>query len=127
MILLPHRAFSLVAGCLIVLALALILFEIVTDVAPEPPIEDDVVTVTGDGRILFRGNVVPLERLQATMQAAGVSTPVLRAEEGVSYEFAVDVLDILRQEQSGVSLLLDAPGPGYHEQRERFSPATLKR
>ena len=87
--------------------------------AAEPEVAPVVITLTSDGRILFRGEVVPLDRLDATLRAAGIPPgPVaLRADEKVPYAKVMRVLDFL-SDQQGHSSYLDAPGPGYRERRK---------
>ena len=79
-----------------------------------------IVTLTSDGRILFRGESIPLDRLDATIRAAGIPPRLLtlRSEGTVPYSTVIRVLDALSMHHPSAR---DLPGPGYREQLQRFS------
>jgi len=84
----------------------------------EPEKAPTVITLMSDGRILLDGKTVSMDRLEAALRAAGIPPRplTLRADEKVPYSNVTRVFEILSEHHpSG----LDAPGPGYREQRQR--------
>src|SRR5687768_5642244 len=71
------------------------------------PKDAGIITVTLDGRVLFRATVVPLDRLAETIERSGVphGEIVVRMDRRVSYRSIIRVLDALPQSHSS---LLDA-------------------
>jgi biopolymer transport protein ExbD len=68
----------------------------VTDAAPL--ISAVELTLTRDERILFQGRAVPVEKLAATLRAAGVppAKVSLLADSKVSFSFVLRVMDAIR-------------------------------
>ena len=101
-------------------AAVLLACSVCTARAEEPQVAPAVITLTSDGRILFRGEAVALDHLEATMRAAGIPPRplTLRADEKLPFSTVARVLDILSEYRSSH---LDAPGPGYREQLKRLS------
>ena len=69
--------------------------------AQAQPSDLPTVTVTRDERVFLAGAEVALEDLatlvQASMEATGVTTVVLRADESVPHGFVVEVMDLIKR------------------------------
>ena len=66
--------------------------------AQAQPSDLPTVTVTRDERVFLAGAEVPIEELavlvQASLEATGLTTVVLRADESVPHGFVVEVMDL---------------------------------
>lgn len=65
------------------------------------PSDLPTVTVTRDERVFLAGAEVPIAELavlvQASLEATGLTTVVLRADESVRYGFVVEVMDLIKR------------------------------
>lgn len=69
--------------------------------AQAQPSDLPTVTVTRDERVFLAGAEVPVAELaalvQASIEATGVTTVVLRADESVPHGFVVEVMDLIKR------------------------------
>lgn len=69
--------------------------------AQAQPSDLPTVTVTRDERVFLAGAEVPIAELavllQATLEATGLTTVVLRADEAVPHGFVVEVMDLIKR------------------------------
>jgi biopolymer transport protein ExbD len=69
--------------------------------AQAQPSDLPTVTVTRDERVFLAGAEVPVAELavllQATLEATGLTTVVLRADEAVPHGFVVEVMDLIKR------------------------------
>ncbi len=69
--------------------------------AQAQPSDLPTVTVTRDERVFLAGAEVPIEELavllQASLEATGLTTVVLRADESVPHGFVVEVMDLIKR------------------------------
>ena len=69
--------------------------------AQAQPSDLPTVTVTRDERVFLAGAEVPVEELavllQAALEATGLTTVVLRADETVPHGFVVEVMDLIKR------------------------------
>lgn len=69
--------------------------------AQAQPSDLPTVTVTRDERVFLAGAEVPIAELavllQASLEATGLTTVVLRADESVPHGFVVEVMDLIKR------------------------------
>ena len=69
--------------------------------AQAQPSDLPTVTVTRDERVFLAGAEVPIAELavlvQASLEATGLTTVVLRADEAVPHGFVVEVMDLIKR------------------------------
>lgn len=112
-----HRIFQ---SLLFAMGLALSLAAVVAAESADAPV---TLTMTSDGRMLLRGQVVSCDEFDKLMQASALSkrTVIVRADPKAPFATVLRVLDRSELDMDDSSLL-DAPGPDYRQQRQRSWP-----